>query len=509
MVMSFQGKSPVTPGGYPFMKWSTTGDWADCQDSAGAQLIQINHQWGGAQNTVAGDSTGLPPTMSGGRQAMLIHMQQLAQTNNQFFPTPRDANYQALTVTSDVQFNEGGTGLTHDTAMGHNFGFGVYARMLANRSADHTTVLNAATNWYANNGCEWDILCQAGCSVMRQFGFDIVHLQGHAVQGAVEDAAIMITDQESDPVAVIDGGKGPTVGWKTIFQIGSALGQDPLGVGSGIMKWQAPYHDIYKTPQADYGIDISFGAISGKAFASRNFAVMGSGDVNVYQGTISQDTNGVTIDVHNYSIRYQSIASSTGSAGSTVGEYYSDPTTGLIVRVVTVLAAGDTSVTSCTSVQVGYAASAPSGPITVSKMAKGYGDGSFTINIVATLTNTLSLQPGGGVLLAPTGMQIGRTLAASINDVTKHLAFSAAEDYGINLTSGNINIVAANTAAVSISTTSTHVLNSLTVDGNVGFHGTSPVAKPSIAGSRGGNAALADLLTKLAATGLIADTTTA
>lgn len=43
----------------------------------------------------------------------------------------------------------------------------------------------------------------------------------------------------------------------------------------------------------------------------------------------------------------------------------------------------------------------------------------------------------------------------------------------------------------------------------MGFFGTAPVAKQSIAGSRGGNAALADLLTKLAATGLITDATTA
>lgn len=41
------------------------------------------------------------------------------------------------------------------------------------------------------------------------------------------------------------------------------------------------------------------------------------------------------------------------------------------------------------------------------------------------------------------------------------------------------------------------------------FHGTAPQAKQSISGSRGGNAALADLLTKLAAIGLITDGTSA
>lgn len=44
--------------------------------------------------------------------------------------------------------------------------------------------------------------------------------------------------------------------------------------------------------------------------------------------------------------------------------------------------------------------------------------------------------------------------------------------------------------------------------GEVGFNGTAPVAKPTITGSRGGNVALASLLTALAAYGLIVDSTT-
>lgn len=51
-----------------------------------------------------------------------------------------------------------------------------------------------------------------------------------------------------------------------------------------------------------------------------------------------------------------------------------------------------------------------------------------------------------------------------------------------------------------------------TLDGTgnkLGFHGATSVAQQTIAGSRGGNAALADLLTKLALTGLIVDGTSA
>ena len=46
-------------------------------------------------------------------------------------------------------------------------------------------------------------------------------------------------------------------------------------------------------------------------------------------------------------------------------------------------------------------------------------------------------------------------------------------------------------------------------DGNVGFYATTPIAKPAVTGSRGANAALASLLTQLAALGLITDSSTA
>ena len=46
---------------------------------------------------------------------------------------------------------------------------------------------------------------------------------------------------------------------------------------------------------------------------------------------------------------------------------------------------------------------------------------------------------------------------------------------------------------------------SLTRAGAIGFNNVTPIAKPTISGSRGGNAALASLLTQLAAYGLVTD----
>jgi hypothetical protein len=54
------------------------------------------------------------------------------------------------------------------------------------------------------------------------------------------------------------------------------------------------------------------------------------------------------------------------------------------------------------------------------------------------------------------------------------------------------------------------IVGDLDHDGTkVGFYGTAPVTKPTITGSRGGNAGLASLLTQLASLGLIVDGTTA
>ncbi len=53
--------------------------------------------------------------------------------------------------------------------------------------------------------------------------------------------------------------------------------------------------------------------------------------------------------------------------------------------------------------------------------------------------------------------------------------------------------------------------HNVTVGGSgkqVGFYGATPASKPTVSGSKGGNAALASLLTALANLGLITDSTT-
>lgn len=65
---------------------------------------------------------------------------------------------------------------------------------------------------------------------------------------------------------------------------------------------------------------------------------------------------------------------------------------------------------------------------------------------------------------------------------------------------------AANTVIFSINlTTGLTTASKLAITGVIGFNGTTPIAKPTVTGSRGANVALASLLTALANLGLITD----
>lgn len=68
----------------------------------------------------------------------------------------------------------------------------------------------------------------------------------------------------------------------------------------------------------------------------------------------------------------------------------------------------------------------------------------------------------------------------------------------------NIRVAGGGTTAINIKGSN----GAVTFNNNVGFYGTTPVAKPTITGAKGGNVALANLLTALASYGLLIDSTT-
>lgn len=133
---------------------------------------------------------------------------------------------------------------------------------------------------------------------------------------------------------------------------------------------------------------------------------------------------------------------------------------------------------------------------------------------------TISSGTGGGVL-GSTSLVISNTQAAINGPKSETLSVESGGVFvlGGYDDAGEINFSAGYNAAgtsgrpISFNTDSGSVLTiqeATPGTQKIGFFGKSPLsAKPSIGGSRGGNAALADLLIKLAALGLITDGTSA
>lgn len=89
---------------------------------------------------------------------------------------------------------------------------------------------------------------------------------------------------------------------------------------------------------------------------------------------------------------------------------------------------------------------------------------------------------------------------------SNHIALTnGTEKWAININSANGNLRVSRNAGTGF----VFIGNDTQINGRVGFNGSAVLTKPSITGSRGGNAALASLLTALANYGLITDSTTA
>jgi hypothetical protein len=144
---------------------------------------------------------------------------------------------------------------------------------------------------------------------------------------------------------------------------------------------------------------------------------------------------------------------------------------------------------------------------------------STALLINTTLTSGQAVQVVGNVNQSLSHQMInantGTSAASSFScgDASNNAAFM--EFQGINSTAQEVGGVAG--LAVNMGSSSNIPLQICTNDtvritlsgaGAMGFYGGSPVAKPTVSGSKGGNAALTSLMTALAALGLVTDTTT-
>lgn len=130
----------------------------------------------------------------------------------------------------------------------------------------------------------------------------------------------------------------------------------------------------------------------------------------------------------------------------------------------------------------------------------------FTINLASGHTaNAWDVKNSGGTVLAKLDASGVCTAAAfsTLNTITAGSNINVGSTNGYGMTySGGLAAVAlqkANVVGLAVGQSGGSPL--------VGFYGTAPAAKPTVTGSRGGNAALASLLTQLASLGLVVDST--
>jgi hypothetical protein len=208
----------------------------------------------------------------------------------------------------------------------------------------------------------------------------------------------------------------------------------------------------------------------GNGFIYRHFN--GQLDINgawqLRYGSITPTNSGLTIDVTN--VELQSIAITSGGANWSVGDSYksSDGAWGTVTTVDGSSAILTVSVVSPSQV------TAP-GPATVTLSPFNPG----------SILDSLGGDPDPNTV-GPTGDVIWPTAATGIP-----------------------TYAAPATPTVSIGTGVAAVVNLGRTGQRLGFNGATAVTRPTATGSRGGNAALASLLTALASYGLVTDSTSA
>jgi hypothetical protein len=392
-----------------------------------------------------------------------------------------------------------------------------------------------ATAYSGQIGLELDMACFAGASVSERTAFKIVTYAQGVTQGSNIDQAIQF------------GNATGAAGWRNLIAVGEYSYGWPLDANGYVM--QARTASNGGSPVIGTGagfIDANQFNPSGTGPEGGGFFWRSKGmqilDTAAQIGylSVSAGASGPVLDS-----TYKQMATAAGSI--TVAAGGTNFTTGDIATdafgntVVVVASAG--VVTGISSVITrGWSASPPADPVTFTARSRQANLGTgLTLNLGSwTGQTTLSLQPSGGATTVGGAITVGGTVtlngsgtALSVtNDV--HVGtftsngpgyFSAGFYFDKTGTPANdgragsihadanwgciIHGMAGGIADVALQANDGTAPLRIGGSNKIGFTGTNPIAKPTVSGAKGSNAALASLLTALAAYGLVTDTTTA
>jgi hypothetical protein len=157
--------------------------------------------------------------------------------------------YVAEFPTGYVKANLGGTGTTYATAAGSVFGVN-----------PNIIVDSGATNLYGAVGEEIDVTAKSGSSLAQKFGLTIIQGTGSVVQGAQDDAALVILNQNG------------AVGWKAGLSLGTGSAYWPFSSSSSLIYATAGQSGPGNAP-AGIGVDLGNVTFSTAAYKSPGITI--------------------------------------------------------------------------------------------------------------------------------------------------------------------------------------------------------------------------------------------
>lgn len=302
------------------------------------------------------------------------------------------------------------------------------------------------------------------------------------------------------PDEYMSGAASPSTAYQAVFQ------HAPTAVSSGSAAVTATI-----TPNPSASSSVSYAAASGNVQIQHGtyanaVAVATQGIVRVLAGATSFSGANSRLIGGQFGAQMSGGAAGAIAPGAAMGI----ATSNLITD-----AGWSTTIPSVTGVYASAFAGSGAGTGTVTTARAGY-------FFAPTLGAAQSIATNVGVDVVPfasatgiVGTNVGLRVSAPTNGTVANMAVQLSDTSGLasggltfGTTSGQSNLY--RSAASTLKTdTAFEVGTALRVDGNVGFYNTAPVAKPTVTGSRAGNAALASLLTALASMGLVVDSSTA
>jgi hypothetical protein len=307
----------------------------------------------------------------------------------------------------------------------------------------------------------------------------------------------------------------------------SVTGNNAVAMGTDAKALSADSVAIGNTAVANLGFSVALGALT---------TVNGTGGIAIGR----QATSAGGIAIGNAAVTGgnsvaigASVNASTGSGNTAIGQGLVIPATtadAVVIGNTASVVSGSVSIgksalgTGTSSTAVGTSADssgAYSAALGKNARAQGAQSAAFGVDALASSTYATALgQASQAVSGSATAVgALATATAGSATAVGKSAtAAQSATAIGTSANAGftrstAIGMDAATTASNQImlgtSAETVVVPGKTQLAGQVGFYGATPAAKLAITGSRGGNAALADLLTKLATLGLITDNTTA